>query len=81
MQSAGAWIHLPQYVEYQISTDGENYVLIDTVRTDIDPYYNKTVVKDFQAVVPSLPARFIKIKGKLIDREGAWIFIDEVIVN
>lgn len=81
MQSAGAWIHLPQYVEYFISEDGENYTPVETVYTDIDPWYNKTVMKNFQTTLPGTPARFIKIKAKLIDRDGAWIFIDEIIVN
>lgn len=81
MQSSGAWIHLPQYVEYFISEDGKEYTPVETVWTDIDPYYNKTLVKDYTVTLPSLPARFVKIKAKLIDREGAWIFVDEIVVN
>lgn len=81
MQSSGAWIHLPQYVEYYISTDGKEFTPVETVWTDIDPYYSKTVIKNFQTTLPSVPARYVKIKAKLIDRDGAWIFIDEININ
>ena len=81
MQSAGAWIHLPVYVEYFVSQDGEEFTPVDKIWTDIDPYYNKTFMKNFQTTLPDVSARFVKVKAKLIDRDGAWIFIDEIIIN
>ncbi len=81
MQSAGAWIHLPKYVEFYISENGTDFKPVDTVWRDIDPNYNKTFVKNFQTTLPGTPARYVKVKAKLHDRDGAWIFIDEIIVN
>ncbi len=82
MHAPGAWVHLPQMVEYSVSSDGNTFTPVETVWTDLDPNYGKIMMKPYTSTVsnPS-EARYVKVRAKGHDRPGAWLFVDEIIVN
>lgn len=80
MHAPGAWVHLPQNVEIEISSDGKVFTPVETIWSDVDPLYPKIMMKNF-AVAANANARYVKIKAKGHDRPGAWLFIDEIVIN
>lgn len=80
MHSEGAWVHLPQYVVYETSADGVNFTPVATIWTDVDPAYSKILMKNYSTPV-NADARYIRLRAKAHDRPGAWLFLDEIIVN
>lgn len=81
LHAPGAWIHLPQWVEVSLSADGENFTVADTVWSDLDPDYTKSMTRRFATSTSGAEARFVKIRAKRHTRPGAWIFTDEIIVE
>ena len=89
LQNAGSWIFMPQWVQYSISNDGENFNHIITVENEIATDYPDAIVKEFKAKFTDTEARYIKILAKNIgvcppNHHGAggkaWIFVDEIVV-
>ena len=80
MHSEGAWVHLPEWVEYSVSTDGVTYQPVAKVYNDVDPTYLKILMKPYGAAV-NVEARYIKLKAKCHNRAGAWLFTDEIVIN
>lgn len=80
MHAPGAWVHLPQSVGIEISSDGKDFTPVETIWSDVDPMYPKIMMKNF-AVAADANARYVKIKAKGHDRPGAWLFIDEIVIN
>ncbi len=80
MHSEGAWVHLPEWVEYSVSTDGVTYQPVAKVYNDVDPTYLKILMKTYGAAV-NVEARYIKLKAKRHSRPGAWLFTDEIVIN
>ncbi len=84
MQAPGAWVHLPQKVEFEVSDNGTDFVPLETVWSDVDPYYPKIMMKDYSVTpAPGTKARYIRVKANRIKRPdgGACLFTDEIIIN
>ncbi len=80
MHSEGAWIQLPEHVTISVSTDGVTFKEVARIANDVDPTYPKIMVKNYGAPV-SGEARFVRFQAKQNPRPGAWLFIDELVVN
>lgn len=87
LQNAGSWIFMPQWVQYSISDDGENFNNIITVGNEVATDYPEAIIKEFKAKFTEAKARYIKVFAKNIgvcppDHPGAggkaWIFVDEI---
>ncbi len=85
-----AWIWLPEYVEFSISEDGENYTQIRRIKNTIPDTEPDAFTHEFNVEVGGKSARYIKVfaKSRLkcpelhIGAGGkAWIFIDEIVVE
>ena len=79
-----SWVYLPEYVEYAISSDGENFTQI--ARTgDIEE--KKSGINEYRSVFEPMKARYIKVFAKNIEHrpfnknQKAWVFIDEIVVE
>ncbi len=84
MQAPGAWVHLPQKVEFEISDDGVDFKPLETVWSDVDPYYPKIMMKDYTVTpAPGTEARYVRVKANRIKRPdgSACLFTDEIIIN
>lgn len=80
MHSYGAWVHLPEYVTYLISNDGESFTEVATIWCDIDSTYPKIMFKSYGTAFNGA-ARYIKLKAKGNPRPRSWLFTDEVIIQ
>lgn len=84
MQAPGAWVHLPQKVEFEVSDNGVDFRPLETVWSDVDPYYPKIMMKDYSVTpAPGTKARFVRLKANRIKRPdgSACLFTDEIVIN
>lgn len=88
LQKYNDWIFLPQWVKFEISTDGINYTAMKVVDNPND-INDKEKICDFNANFPPQTARYIRVTAKNNlcppGHSGAgkpgWIFADEIIVE
>jgi hexosaminidase len=89
IQDVSAWVMYPTEVQYYTSTDGNNWNLVETFKTEPAPSKSKAD-RDFSAKLNGVTVRYIKVTavntGKLPswhENQGqpCWMFADEVVVN
>lgn len=80
MHSEGAWVQLPETVTYSVSSDGVNFTECGTLYTDVDPMYAKIMFRTY-ALPVEVTARYVRLQAKANPRPGAWLFLDEIVVN
>lgn len=80
LQEYHAWIWLPKEVNIYISTDNENFKLLKTITHDLSPDQTGYYLRDF-GWIGEEQARYVRYEAKVVDRPGAWLFTDEIIVN
>lgn len=90
LQNYNDWIMMPQWVKFEVSLDGINYVEVKTVSNPIGLNDKTPTIKNFIAAFSATKAKFVKVTAKVLDQlpkghsgEGkpAWIFADEFIVE
>ena len=81
MHSYGAWVHLPDYVEISTSEDGKNFTEPVVIWNDVDATYPKIMFKNYGTAFADTKARYIRLKAKQNPRPGAWLFMDEIVIN
>ncbi len=89
LQNQKAWIFLPKYVEYSLSSDGEKWHSVNRVLNTASPKEEEAFIQPFTQGFPSTPARYLRVTAKSYGtcpawHEGAgqacWIFADEIAV-
>ncbi len=89
LQDASPWIMMPREVIFSVSTDGENFVLVGTVKSDIPENQMEPTIKDFTVNVDT-KVRFVKVFAKAFGPlpswhesagEPSWLFIDEITIK
>lgn len=80
MHSEGAWVQLPEEVTYLVSDDGVNFTEAGTLYTDVDPTYSKIMFRSYFLPLDTT-ARYVRLKAKGNPRPGAWLFLDEIVIN
>lgn len=84
------WVMMPDWVKFEVSDDGNNFTIIDTIKNDIPVYNQESVIKEFTTQFTSRKTRYIRVTAKVLDAlpkghpgEGqpAWLFADEIVVN
>lgn len=80
MHSAGAWVHVPQKVEFMVSSDGITFEPAGTSWCDIPDDAPQLLFRLYSTTCTK-EARYIRIHAVKSRREGAWLFTDEIIVN
>ncbi len=90
LQASSSWIFLPSAVEFAISEDGKDYVVVATQANDISPLDPEPKTKEFSVNPAGKKARFVRVQARNIGvcPEGhpgagnkAWLFADEIIVE
>jgi hexosaminidase len=90
LQKYRDWIFLPEKVDVEISTEGNQYTKIAEIQNDVPATETTTRMKNFTASFSAVPAQYIRITAKKIDgcppgHPGAgkpgWIFADEIEVH
>lgn len=80
MNLASAWVHVPERVEIQVSVDGQTYESLGLIHGDVSIEEQELLFKTYFKVC-DCKARFIKLLAKGCQRDGAWLFVDEVVIN
>lgn len=89
LQDASPWIMMPREVSFSVSTDGQNYVVVGAVKSDIPENQMEPTIKDFTVNVDT-KARFVKVFAKAFGPlpswhesagEPSWLFIDEISIK
>jgi predicted alpha-1,2-mannosidase len=89
LQDSRSWILMPTKIEYYVSTDNVNFILVGTVENDINPKETENKIKNF-ILSKEIIAKFVKVKaynfGKLPEwHQGfggdAFIFVDEITIK
>ena len=90
LQDVGSWIWMPRRVEFEVSTDGQNFTSAALIYNNVSDKTYGVVIKDFSRSIPIQRARFVRISahnyGTIPDwhpgRGGqSWIFIDEILID
>lgn len=89
LQDIGAWIFLPEKVDFAVSTDGKNYQTIASVKNEVDKKDAVVQIKNFNSKLTT-KARYVKVVGTNIGvcpewhwgaGGKAWIFADEIVIK
>jgi hypothetical protein len=90
MQDEGSWIFMPEWVSFEVSTDGQHFASLGKIQNEIDDRQPGGIVKDFVLEGVNQQIRYIHIiaKNRAVcpewhrgSGEPAWIFTDEVWVK
>lgn len=90
LQAYRDWIMMPEWVKFEVSTDGKNFTTVGDVNNTVSQEERVSVIKDFTARFPEQKARYVRVTAKVLEAlpkghsgEGkpAWIFADEIMVN
>lgn len=90
LQDTKSWIFMPVFVDYYVSEDGDNYKYLGRINNTTDEKIKNAVIKDYTLELDKIPARYIKVKIKNLEKcpswhNGAggksWIFTDEIIIE
>lgn len=90
LQDQNSWIFMPQYVEFQVSLDGDQFESLGKIFNNIPEKDNGGIVKRFVKKPDNKLTRYVKIIG--VNRgncpdwhigkgEPAWIFADEITIE
>jgi hypothetical protein len=87
LQDQNSWIFMPDWVQFEISSDGVNFEKLKLIENNVDEKADGGIIKEFEIKLSKQKIRFIKIyaKNKAFcpewhkgAGEPAWIFVDEV---
>lgn len=80
MQQYHAWIWFPTQVDIYVSKDNKDFEFLTTVTHDLSEEITGYHLKDF-GWNGNAEARYVKYSAKIVDRAGAWLFTDEIIIR
>jgi hypothetical protein len=90
LQNVESWIWMPRSVDFELSTDGANFVRALSLTNDVSDKEYGAIIKDLAGTISPQPARYIKITvhsyGKIPmwhpgAGDEAFIFADEIIIE
>ena len=90
LEDMNSWIFLPENIQFEISTDGENFQEIKTIKNITPTQYRNKEIYTYIVKPKNRKARFIKIHAKNPkicpkwhkgNGKATWIFADEIIVR
>jgi len=90
VQDQNSWIFMPEWVEFSVSSNGEDYKIAGRQECTIDPKDDGGITHDFSVMTSGMNIRYIRVlaKNRAIcpdwhpgAGERAWVFIDEVLVE
>lgn len=80
MQAKGPYVWLPQYVQLQVSDDGRQWTDLARLTHDIPVEREDVLFHEF-VWQGQARARYIRCYAPIVDIDGAWIFVDEIVVQ
>lgn len=90
LQDCNAWVLMPKYVEFWVSSDGVNYTSVGKVENTVAANDMTLLTKDFSLSINPCEVRYVKVFAKNFGKLPSWhlgfggeayIFIDEIVVE
>jgi predicted alpha-1,2-mannosidase len=92
LQDVRSWIFMPRSVDFEISTDGKNFINPLSITNTVADNDNDVRIRDLSGTITPQTARYVRVKaknyGKLPswhpgyeDKGEAFIFIDEITIE
>ena len=90
LQNQGPYVFMPTKVYFLLSTDGITFNEVSEIFPKTSPKYDGPIIEVFDAVIPNMNARYVRVKADNIGKcpdwhpgsgAKAWLMAGEVIVN
>jgi predicted alpha-1,2-mannosidase len=90
LQDARPWIWMPTRIEFEVSSDGVNYVKVADIKTDVDPRDMTPTIRDYKQDIRLVKARYVRVRAYNLGKIPSWhpgagddafIFVDEIFVE
>lgn len=90
LQNAYSWILMPSVITVYTSDDGVKYLEAGSVKNEVDPHAQGTIVKDYTINLNNLKTRYLRVVAKNPGPLPAWhqaagspsyMFCDEIIIE
>lgn len=90
LQSARSWIWIPDRVEFEVSTDGENFTRVADVKPNFPQQEMNPTIREVSKTIAPVKARYVRVRAFNIGKippwhPGAggdpWIFVDEILIR
>ncbi|MBE0637674.1 MAG: family 20 glycosylhydrolase [Bacteroidales bacterium] len=90
LQSIASWIFLPLWVSFEVSANGQNFRLLETVQTPYDSESNGKYIQDYGTSEAATDVRYLRITAKNFgvcppghsgEGKPAWLFVSEIVVR
>jgi putative alpha-1,2-mannosidase len=90
LQNVRSWIWMPTRIEFETSTDGQNFTKVAEIQNDVPPEEMKEQFKDYKTQISPIRARYVRVKAVNFGKipawhpgtgETAWLFVDEIFVE
>lgn len=80
MQNKGPWVWMPKEVIIRVSNDGETYRELNHLQSNVPEDAEGVLFADF-GWEGDTEARYVRYTAYPIDKPGAWLFVDEIVVK
>jgi predicted alpha-1,2-mannosidase len=90
LQDVRSWIWLPRELVVSVSDDGERFREVARIAHDVADDTSEVVPRDLVAELEGVAARFVRVVARNYGTipewhpgrgEGAWIFVDEIVIE
>jgi len=90
LQDARPWIWMPTRIEFEVSSDGENFRKVADIKTDVAPEDMKPQIKDYKQEIAPVKTRFVRVRAYTLSNIPAWhpgagfdafIFVDKIFID
>ncbi|HJX92995.1 MAG TPA: discoidin domain-containing protein [Pyrinomonadaceae bacterium] len=90
LQDVGSWILMPVRVDFDVSTDGVNFVQVLSIANSVSNQNYETLIKDFTGTISPRMVRYVRMHARNFGKlpawhagagGDAWIFADEILVE
>lgn len=90
LQDARPWIWMPTRIEFELSSDGVNFVKVADMKTDVDPKDMTAVIRDYKQDISLVKARYVRVRAYNLGKIPSWhpgagddafIFVDEIFIE
>ena len=90
LHTSGSWIFLPQWVSFEISTDGKDFEMLEKVENETNINLSERFIQWFSTEKTAENVRFVRVTvrnqgicppGHSGEGQPAWLFVSEIIVE
>lgn len=91
LQRYSDWVFMPAEVRFDVSSDGQSFQTVATVKDPVGPEQRNSTIHDFRAAFTPVTARYVRMTAKARpdgcppghpgEGKPSWIFADELVVE